>query len=47
MSKKVAQIQAKENVLNSSAFSQALAVFQKTGSYPNIGITGDSLGRRR
>ena len=44
MSKKVAQIQAKENVLNSSAFSQALAIFQKTGSYPNIAVTGDSLG---
>lgn len=46
MNKKVAQIQAKENVLNSSAFSQALAVFQKTGSYPNIHITGDSVGQQ-
>jgi cell wall-associated NlpC family hydrolase len=46
MNKKVAQIQAKENILNSSAFSQALAVFQKTGSYPNVQITGDSLGQQ-
>ena len=44
MSKKVAQIQAKENVLNSAAFSQALTVFQQTGTYPNIGITSDSIG---
>ncbi len=44
MSKKVAQIQAKENVLNSSAYAQALAVFQRTGSYPNVAIRGDSLG---
>jgi cell wall-associated NlpC family hydrolase len=44
MSKKVAQIQAKANVLNSSAYAQALAVFQKTGSYPNVAIRGNSLG---
>ena len=44
MNKKVSQIQAKENILNSSAFSQALAIFQKTGSYPNIQVSGDSLG---
>jgi peptidoglycan DL-endopeptidase CwlO len=44
MNKKVSQIQAKENVLNSSAFSQALAIFQQTGHYPNIQVTGDSLG---
>jgi peptidoglycan DL-endopeptidase CwlO len=44
MSKKVAQIQAKENVLNSAAFSQALTVFRQTGTYPNIGITSDSIG---
>jgi len=46
MNKKVSQIQAKENVLNSSAFSQALSIFQKTGSYPNIQISGDSLGEQ-
>jgi peptidoglycan DL-endopeptidase CwlO len=44
MAKKVAQIQAKENVLNSSAYAQALAVFQKTGSYPTIAVRGDSVG---
>jgi peptidoglycan DL-endopeptidase CwlO len=44
MSKKVAQIQAKENVLNSSAYAQALAIFQRTGSYPSIAVHGDSLG---
>ena len=44
MSKKVGQIQAKENVLNSSAFSQALSIFQRTGHYPDIQVTGDSLG---
>lgn len=44
MSKKVAQIQARENVLNSSAYAQALAVFQKTGSYPAVAVRGDSVG---
>jgi cell wall-associated NlpC family hydrolase len=44
MAKKVAQIQAKENILNSSAYAQALAIYQKTGSYPNIGVRGDSVG---
>jgi peptidoglycan DL-endopeptidase CwlO len=44
MNKKVAQIQSKENELNSSAFAQALAIFQRTGSYPDIGVTGDSIG---
>jgi peptidoglycan DL-endopeptidase CwlO len=44
ISKKVAEIQAKENVLNSAAYAQALAIFQKTGSYPQIAIRGDSVG---
>jgi peptidoglycan DL-endopeptidase CwlO len=46
MNKKTSEIQAKENVLNSSAFSQALAVYDRTGSYPNIAVTGDSLGEQ-
>jgi cell wall-associated NlpC family hydrolase len=46
MNKKVSQIQAKEDVLNSSAFSKALAIFQQTGHYPDIQITGDSLGEQ-
>lgn len=46
MNTKVAQIQAKENVLNSSAFSQAMGIFQQTGSYPNVEINGDSLGEQ-
>jgi peptidoglycan DL-endopeptidase CwlO len=46
MSKKVSQMQAKEDVLNSSAFSQAMAIFDRTGSYPNITISGDSLGEQ-
>ena len=33
---KVKTIHAKLNVLNSSAMSQAMAVFDQTGSYPNI-----------
>jgi cell wall-associated NlpC family hydrolase len=33
---KVKSIHAKLNVLNSSAMSQAMAVFDKTGSYPNL-----------
>jgi peptidoglycan DL-endopeptidase CwlO len=46
MSKKTSEIQAKENVLNSSAFSQALAIYDRTGSYPNVAVTGDSLGEQ-
>jgi peptidoglycan DL-endopeptidase CwlO len=46
MNAKVSQIQAKENVLNSAAFSQALAIFQQTGSYPNIQVSGDTLGEQ-
>jgi peptidoglycan DL-endopeptidase CwlO len=46
MSKKVGQMQAKENVLNSSAFAQALVIFQQTGHYPTPTITGDSLGEQ-
>jgi peptidoglycan DL-endopeptidase CwlO len=44
MSTKVAEIQAKENILNGSAFSQAMAIFDQTGSYPDISVSGDSLG---
>ncbi len=46
MNKKVGQIQAKENVLNSAAFSQALQIFQQTGHYPDIQISGDTLGEQ-
>jgi len=46
MNQKVGQMQAKENVLNSSAFAQALAIFQQTGQYPTPTITGDSLGEQ-
>jgi cell wall-associated NlpC family hydrolase len=46
MNTKLAQAQAKENVLNSAAYKQALAVFQQTGHYPDINITGDTLGEQ-
>jgi peptidoglycan DL-endopeptidase CwlO len=46
MNKKVSEIQAKENVLNSSAFSQALAIFDETGHYPDIQVSGDTLGEQ-
>jgi cell wall-associated NlpC family hydrolase len=46
MAKKVAQIQAKEAVLNSAAYAQALAIFQKTGSYPAVAVRGDTLGEQ-
>jgi peptidoglycan DL-endopeptidase CwlO len=46
MNKKVSQMQAKENVLNSTAYTQALAIFQQTGHYPTPDITGDSLGEQ-
>jgi peptidoglycan DL-endopeptidase CwlO len=44
INKKVAQIQAKENVLNSAAYAQALAVYQKTGNYPAVALRGNSIG---
>ncbi len=44
MQGKVAKIQARENVLNSKAFAQAVAIYNKTGKYPNIHVTGDSVG---
>ena len=44
INKKVAEIQAKENILNSAAYAKALAVYQKTGTYPNIAVRGDSIG---
>ncbi|MDR2983452.1 MAG: C40 family peptidase [Nocardiopsaceae bacterium] len=44
MKAKVAKIQAKQNKLNSAAFSKALAIYRKTGTYPKIAINGRSLG---
>ena len=45
MKKKVAEIQAKENVLNSAAYKKATEIFQQTGSYPNLPTpVGNSLG---
>lgn len=44
MKKKVSAIQARENLLNSAAFSKAMAVFQQTGHYPDIHVSGDSIG---
>jgi len=44
MQVKVAAIQQRENFFNSSAFQQAAAIFQKTGTYPNIKVSGDSIG---
>jgi peptidoglycan DL-endopeptidase CwlO len=44
MAKTVAKIQQKENFFNSRAFSEASAVYQQTGHYPNIDPKGDSLG---
>lgn len=44
MQGKVAKIQAKENVLNSAVFAKAMAQYEQTGTYPNIHVTGDSVG---
>jgi cell wall-associated NlpC family hydrolase len=40
----LAQAQAKENVLNSKAFAQAMAIYDQTGVYPPVAVTGDSIG---
>jgi cell wall-associated NlpC family hydrolase len=44
MRKKVTAIEAREKILNSAAFSQAMAIFRRTGHYPNISVTGDTIG---
>ncbi|MGH3407351.1 MAG: NlpC/P60 family protein [Streptosporangiaceae bacterium] len=43
MRKKVALMQAKEDVLNDSAFKQAMGVYQRTGHYPKLPVHGDSI----
>ena len=42
MNAKTKQIQAQVNKVNSSTMTQAMAVFNQTGSYPNITIPGGS-----
>ncbi len=44
MQARVARIQAREGQLNSAAFNQAMAIYQQTGQYPPIHVTGDSVG---
>jgi len=44
MAAKVSAMQAKENLMNSQVYAQALAVFQQTGTYPSIAVTGDTVG---
>ena len=47
MTAKTKQIQSEINKVNSSTMTQAMAVFNKTGSYPNITIPGgNSVGVR-
>jgi cell wall-associated NlpC family hydrolase len=46
MATKVAQIQAQQNVLNSAVYSQALAVFQQTGTYPDVTVVGNTVGEQ-
>jgi peptidoglycan DL-endopeptidase CwlO len=43
MRKKVAVYQAKQRVLDSRAYKQALDVYNETGKYPNIAVTGNSI----
>jgi cell wall-associated NlpC family hydrolase len=40
--KKTAQIQQKMNTINSAAMQQAMAIFEKTGSYPNYTLPMES-----
>jgi peptidoglycan DL-endopeptidase CwlO len=44
MQSKVAAIQQRENFFNSQAFAQAEQIYEQTGSYPNITVSGDSVG---
>jgi cell wall-associated NlpC family hydrolase len=44
MAAKVAAIQQRENFFNSSAFAQAEQIYAQTGQYPNISVSGDTVG---
>jgi cell wall-associated NlpC family hydrolase len=44
LTRKVAVIQAKENVLNSAAYAKALSIYEQTGTYPTAELTGNSVG---
>ncbi|HEY3906922.1 MAG TPA: NlpC/P60 family protein [Streptosporangiaceae bacterium] len=44
MKGKVAKIEAKETVLNSKVYAKAMVVYQQTGHYPNIHLSGNSVG---
>jgi peptidoglycan DL-endopeptidase CwlO len=44
MQAKVAAIQQRENFFNSQAFAQAEEIYEQTGTYPNITVSGDSIG---
>jgi peptidoglycan DL-endopeptidase CwlO len=44
MQSKVAAIQQRENFFNSQAFAQAEQIYEQTGSYPNITVSGDTVG---
>jgi cell wall-associated NlpC family hydrolase len=43
MRKSVAQMQAKENILNDSAFKQAMTIYQHTGHFPVLPVHGNSI----
>jgi peptidoglycan DL-endopeptidase CwlO len=43
MAKKVGVIKAKEGTLNKGIYAQALAIYQRTGNYPAVNVTGDSV----
>ena len=44
MQSKVAAIQQREDFFNSQAFAQAEQIYEQTGSYPNITVSGDTVG---
>lgn len=44
MQSKVSAIQQRENFFNSQAFAQAEQIYEQTGSYPNITVSGDTVG---
>jgi cell wall-associated NlpC family hydrolase len=43
MRKKVGAMRAKQKLLDSSAFKQAMDIYNKTGTYPVVSPTGDSI----
>lgn len=44
MNAKLTKMHAAADTMNSSVYAQAMSIYQQTGTYPNIAVTGDTVG---